>query len=229
MVARGCWRRSAGRRCSSWAASFPWSCCRSWRFGFPNPGLPRRAAQASTASPAPAKSHRATVHARIRAHHPAAVADQFPQPADDLFHQFLAAIAAAQPGHRHRHRHPRRHHVPARRHCRRPGQRAPGQPIRHREDRRRHAGDGRLLALAARPHHRLRPLVLAFFIFGTGLGISAGQLGVNALSGAIYPPAIRNTGTGWALGVGRLGNIAGPLVRRPSAGAGLGAQEHAAG
>src|SRR5579871_1614332 len=52
---------------------------------------------------------------------------------------------------------------------------------------------------------------LAFFIFGTGLGISAAQLGVNALSGAAYPPAIRNTGTGWALGVGRLGNIAGPL------------------
>ena len=52
---------------------------------------------------------------------------------------------------------------------------------------------------------------LAFFIFGAGLGISAAQLGVNALSGAAYPHAIRNTGTGWALGVGRLGNIAGPL------------------
>jgi AAHS family 4-hydroxybenzoate transporter-like MFS transporter len=54
-------------------------------------------------------------------------------------------------------------------------------------------------------------IVLAFFIFGAGLGISAGQLGINALPGAIYPPRIRNTGTGWALGVGRLGNIAGPL------------------
>jgi len=54
--------------------------------------------------------------------------------------------------------------------------------------------------------------LLAFFIFGTGLGISAAQLGVNALSGAAYPLAIRNTGTGWALGVGRLGNIAGPLA-----------------
>ena len=55
------------------------------------------------------------------------------------------------------------------------------------------------------------PIALAVFIFGAGLGISAGQLGVNALPGAIYPPRIRNTGTGWALGVGRLGNIAGPL------------------
>jgi AAHS family 4-hydroxybenzoate transporter-like MFS transporter len=53
--------------------------------------------------------------------------------------------------------------------------------------------------------------VLACFIFGAGLGISAGQLGVNALPGAVYPPEIRNTGTGWALGVGRLGNIGGPL------------------
>ena len=52
---------------------------------------------------------------------------------------------------------------------------------------------------------------LALFIFCAGLGISAAQLGVNALSGAAYPLAIRNTGTGWALGVGRLGNIAGPL------------------
>jgi AAHS family 4-hydroxybenzoate transporter-like MFS transporter len=52
---------------------------------------------------------------------------------------------------------------------------------------------------------------LACFIFGAGLGISAGQLGVNALPGAVYPPEIRNTGTGWALGVGRLGNIGGPL------------------
>ncbi|MGZ5925060.1 MAG: MFS transporter [Rhizomicrobium sp.] len=55
-------------------------------------------------------------------------------------------------------------------------------------------------------------LVLGCFIFGTGLGISAGQLGINALPGAIYPPAIRNTGSGWALGIGRLGNIAGPLT-----------------
>jgi AAHS family 4-hydroxybenzoate transporter-like MFS transporter len=53
--------------------------------------------------------------------------------------------------------------------------------------------------------------VLACFIFGAGLGISAGQLGVNALPGAVYPPQIRNTGTGWALGIGRLGNIGGPL------------------
>lgn len=54
-------------------------------------------------------------------------------------------------------------------------------------------------------------LVLACFIFGAGAGISASQLGINALPGAVYPPEIRNTGAGWALGVGRIGNIAGPL------------------
>jgi len=53
--------------------------------------------------------------------------------------------------------------------------------------------------------------VLGCFIFGAGLGISAGQVGINALSGAIYPPPIRSTGSGWAIGIGRLGNITGPL------------------
>ncbi|HUO02475.1 MAG TPA: MFS transporter [Rhizomicrobium sp.] len=54
-------------------------------------------------------------------------------------------------------------------------------------------------------------LVFAALAFGAGLGISAGQVGINALSGAVYPAELRGTGAGWALGVGRLGNIAGPL------------------
>ena len=53
--------------------------------------------------------------------------------------------------------------------------------------------------------------LLIALIFGMGVGISAGQLGINALPGAIYPPLIRNTGAGWSLGIGRLGNIGGPL------------------
>src|ERR1700722_37478 len=53
--------------------------------------------------------------------------------------------------------------------------------------------------------------VIGCFIFGSGIGISASQLGINSLPGAIYPPSIRSTGTGWAIGVGRLGNIVGPL------------------
>jgi AAHS family 4-hydroxybenzoate transporter-like MFS transporter len=46
-----------------------------------------------------------------------------------------------------------------------------------------------------------------------GVGIGGGcQAGINTLSALAYPPAIRSTGTGWALGVGRLGTIAGPLL-----------------
>lgn len=53
--------------------------------------------------------------------------------------------------------------------------------------------------------------LFAALAFGAGLGISAGQVGINALAGAVYPKELRGTGAGWALGVGRMGNIAGPL------------------
>ena len=54
-------------------------------------------------------------------------------------------------------------------------------------------------------------LLFAGLAFGAGLGISAGQVGINALSGAVYPMELRGTGAGWASGVGRMGNITGPL------------------
>ena len=38
------------------------------------------------------------------------------------------------------------------------------------------------------------------------------QFGNNAASGLLYPTASRSSGVGWALGVGRFGSIAGPLV-----------------
>lgn len=53
--------------------------------------------------------------------------------------------------------------------------------------------------------------VFAVLAFGAGLGISTGQVGINALAGAVYPAELRGTGAGWALGVGRMGNITGPL------------------
>jgi MFS family permease len=46
----------------------------------------------------------------------------------------------------------------------------------------------------------------------TGMGIGGCQAGLNSLSGRIYPPAIRSTGAGWALGLGRVGTIGGPLL-----------------
>jgi MFS transporter, AAHS family, 4-hydroxybenzoate transporter len=47
---------------------------------------------------------------------------------------------------------------------------------------------------------------------GIGFGNGGSQMSMNALAGAIYPPQMRSTGVGWALGVGRLGNILGPTV-----------------
>jgi AAHS family 4-hydroxybenzoate transporter-like MFS transporter len=56
------------------------------------------------------------------------------------------------------------------------------------------------------------PLWLLSVLIG-GAGIGGGcQSGINSLSGLAYPPAIRSTGAGWALGVGRVGSIAGPLL-----------------
>jgi MFS transporter, AAHS family, 4-hydroxybenzoate transporter len=52
---------------------------------------------------------------------------------------------------------------------------------------------------------------LSALIFVAGLG-GASQAGIKALSGLIYPARMRATGSGWALGVARLGAIAGPLV-----------------
>jgi AAHS family 4-hydroxybenzoate transporter-like MFS transporter len=53
---------------------------------------------------------------------------------------------------------------------------------------------------------------LLILIFCMGFGISGSQMGMNALAGSAYPSEIRSTGAGWALGVGRLGNVLGPLI-----------------
>jgi len=54
--------------------------------------------------------------------------------------------------------------------------------------------------------------LLSVIICGAGIGIGGCQAGLNSLSGQIYPPEIRSTGAGWALGAGRVGTIAGPLL-----------------
>jgi AAHS family 4-hydroxybenzoate transporter-like MFS transporter len=56
-----------------------------------------------------------------------------------------------------------------------------------------------------------RPWQLVVLLLGAGLGGSS-QGGINALSGLIYPPAVRATGAGWAIGLGRVGAIGGPLL-----------------
>ena len=47
-------------------------------------------------------------------------------------------------------------------------------------------------------------------LLAIGAGTSGTQFAFNALSAAFYPPLIRSTGVGWAVGVGRLGAILGP-------------------
>jgi len=54
--------------------------------------------------------------------------------------------------------------------------------------------------------------LLCLVICGAGIGIGGCQHGINSVSGALYPPAMRATGAGWALGLGRIGQIGGPLV-----------------
>jgi MFS transporter, AAHS family, 4-hydroxybenzoate transporter len=54
--------------------------------------------------------------------------------------------------------------------------------------------------------------VLLFAAFCAGFCISGGQKSVIALAAIFYPAPIRSTGVGWALGIGRLGGIGGPLL-----------------
>ncbi len=49
-------------------------------------------------------------------------------------------------------------------------------------------------------------------LFGAGGGFVGSQLGLNGYAASIYPAGTRSTGIGWALGIGRLGGIAGPIV-----------------
>jgi MFS transporter, AAHS family, 4-hydroxybenzoate transporter len=53
--------------------------------------------------------------------------------------------------------------------------------------------------------------LLVLLLFGAGVGAGA-QGAINALSGLMYPPAIRATGAGWALGFGRIGGVTGPFL-----------------
>jgi AAHS family 4-hydroxybenzoate transporter-like MFS transporter len=45
-----------------------------------------------------------------------------------------------------------------------------------------------------------------------GVGVIGAQVGANALATMTYPVAMRATGLGWALGVGRVGSIVGPTI-----------------
>ncbi len=54
--------------------------------------------------------------------------------------------------------------------------------------------------------------LLAATIVGCGMCVIGGQSFINVLSAVIYPTSVRSTGVGWALGVGRIGAVVGPVV-----------------
>jgi AAHS family 4-hydroxybenzoate transporter-like MFS transporter len=54
--------------------------------------------------------------------------------------------------------------------------------------------------------------ILMIANFFAGCCISGGQKSLIALAAVFYPAPVRSTGVGWALGVGRIGGIGGPLV-----------------
>jgi AAHS family 4-hydroxybenzoate transporter-like MFS transporter len=56
------------------------------------------------------------------------------------------------------------------------------------------------------------PTLLMLALPALGVCVVGGQTGLNAFTGAAYPTPTRSTGAGWALGIGRLGSIAGSMI-----------------
>jgi MFS transporter, AAHS family, 4-hydroxybenzoate transporter len=63
------------------------------------------------------------------------------------------------------------------------------------------------IALVTLPYAML--LVMSFL---AGMTIIGSQTGANATCGKLYPARMRTSGIGWALGIGRLGGIAAPVL-----------------
>ena len=53
--------------------------------------------------------------------------------------------------------------------------------------------------------------MMALAIFGTGIGISGSQVGLNALTATLYPTQSRATGVSWSDAIGRCGAIVGSV------------------
>lgn len=54
--------------------------------------------------------------------------------------------------------------------------------------------------------------LLSLAVLAAGYCVVGAQYGANATAATYYPTSIRSTGVGWALGVGRIGSIIGPLL-----------------
>jgi AAHS family 4-hydroxybenzoate transporter-like MFS transporter len=49
-------------------------------------------------------------------------------------------------------------------------------------------------------------------VFAAGFCVIGGQTCSNSLAAESYPTLLRSTGVGWALGIGRIGSIVGPVL-----------------
>jgi hypothetical protein len=58
--------------------------------------------------------------------------------------------------------------------------------------------------------HELEPALIIAPVIGAC--ITGSVAGLYAIAPSLYPPAIRTTGMGWAIGVGRIGAIIAPLL-----------------
>ncbi|PTB26273.1 aromatic acid/H+ symport family MFS transporter [Paraburkholderia caribensis] len=54
--------------------------------------------------------------------------------------------------------------------------------------------------------------LLSATVFCAGLCIVGGLIGLTAVTAELYPTGIRSTGIGWAIGIGRIGGISGPVL-----------------
>lgn len=66
----------------------------------------------------------------------------------------------------------------------------------------------------------LPPALVAAVVL-TGVSLLGSSLLLGATTASMYPTAVRASGLGWALGIGRLGAVAGPLLGGLALGAGL--------
>jgi hypothetical protein len=64
-----------------------------------------------------------------------------------------------------------------------------------------------LIGAVAMPEYLLMSTV-----FISGMCLLGGQIGLNALAGTMHPTFVRSSGAGWALGIGRIGSILGPVI-----------------
>jgi MFS family permease len=53
-------------------------------------------------------------------------------------------------------------------------------------------------------------VLIVFFLLG--FGVQGGFVGLYAVAARMYPTRIRATGVGWAIGMGRVGGIIGPIA-----------------